>query len=245
MTECLDCEHLISVERDRTGICTIFCGLPVPPCQFSEKPHGNVVVFHERGKLGLDEIYDEAWFRRRFRYRSPYHRFTEAILEVLQPESVADVGCGMGWTVEYLRTRLPCIGIEGTRTALSLMKPEVRRLVHLADLARDRPLPQMADYELAVSIEVAEHIPEEDTGNFLDWCTQGQRLLLTAARPAQPGVHHVNCRMPQWWRDRLGPRGWGYDDDLTQAWKRAAFQRTHGCPWVVRNAMVFEREDAP
>lgn len=242
LTPCLDCEHLICVDRDGHGVCTIHCGLPVPPCQFSEKVHGNVVVFDPEGPEALDATYTEPWFRKRFRYRSPYHRFTEAILEVFEPESVADVGCGMAWTVEFLRTRLPCIGVEGTRTALALMKPEVRRLVHLADLARDRPLPQMADYELVVSFEVAEHIPEEHSERFLDWCTQGERLLLTAAPPHQGGNHYVNCQEPEWWVRRLERRGWSHDADLTIRWRKAVRQRTRGCPWVVRNALVFQKE---
>lgn len=193
----------------------------------------------------LSHIYTRKWFRRRFRYRDPYHRFTEAALEIFEPDSVADVGCGMGWTVEFLEPRLPVIGVEGSRAALELMKPGVRRLVHLHDLAREEPIPQMGDYELCLCWEVAEHIPEEHTGRLLDWCTRGERLLLTAAPPGQPGRHHVNCQLPEWWEARLAWRGWAYDLALTVAWQKAAARRTKRCPWVVRNAMAFQRGGEP
>jgi len=187
------------------------------------------------------EEYTEQWFRERFGYRSPYHRFTEAILEVLRPEAVADVGCGMAWTVEYLRTRLPCIGVESARAALRLMRPDVRALVHLHDIACEPPIPQMGDYELCISIEVAEHIPPAATDRFLDWCTCGRRLLMTAAPPGQRGLRHVNCRRPEWWHERLAQRGWVYEPALSAGWREAARRRTGACPWVVRNAMIFTR----
>ncbi len=188
----------------------------------------------------LGEIYTADYFRRRFGYRGPYHRFTEAILEVFEPQSLADVGCGMGWIVEYLMPRLPVIGIEGSPAAIEQMKPRVRRLVHQHDL-RGPAIPQMADHELVVSIEVAEHIEPEHAGAFLDWCTRGRRLLLTAAPPGQRGRHHVNCRPPEWWGARLGERGWMLSSALTAAWVAAARRRTGGCGWVLRNAMFFER----
>ena len=181
------------------------------------------------------------WFRKRGGYRGVYHRFAEAILEVFRPESVADVGCGAGWIVEYLTPRLPVIGVDGCPDALRLMAPDVRRHVHLADLTGP-VLPQMADHELCVAIEVAEHIPAGSADAFLDWCTQGARLLLTAAPPGQRGLGHVNCRPQEWWIERMAARGWRHDPRLTGAWQAAAIARTRGCPWVVRNAMAFVRE---
>jgi len=189
----------------------------------------------------IENIYNERWFQARFGYRSPYHRFTEAILEVLEPESVADVGCGMGWIVEYLRTRLPCIGVEGSRAALRLMRPDVRRLVHLADISSDEPIPQMADYELVISIEVAEHIPGHAVPRLLNWLTGGQRLLISAAPPGQRGNHHVNCQAPAYWVRRFSLRGFAFNEALTKRWREEARRRTRACPWVVRNAMIFER----
>ncbi len=189
----------------------------------------------------LEETYTDQWFRERFRYRSPYHRFAEAILEVLKPESLADVGCGMAWTIEYLEPRIPCIGIEGSRAALRLMRPHVRRLVHLSDL-RGPPIPQMADYELIVSFEVAEHIDGPHVGTFLTWCTQAKRLLMSAAPPGQGGNHHVSEHPAEWWQEWLDAMGWRYDETVTRAWRTEAKKRTKGCPWVVRNTMYFERE---
>ena len=192
----------------------------------------------------LSDIYTREWFRARQGYRSAQHRLIEAAVEVFAPEGVVDIGCGHGYVVEYLLSRCPVMGVEGSRAAFEFMTPEVRRVVHLADLARDPVLPQVADYEFCVSFEVAEHIAPEHEARFLRWCTRGRRLLMSAAPPGQGGNHHVNERSREHWIAALALRGWQYSCVATVAWQDAAVARTRGCPWGVRNAMFFQQRPA-
>ena len=96
-------------------------------------------------------------------------------------------------------------------------------------------------HALAVSIEVAEHIDPELEDKFLDWITQGDRTLLTAAPPGQGGEHHVNEQPKEYWIERMSDRGFVYDGILTRKWQAAARKHTSNCYWVVKNAMYFER----
>ncbi|MCK4284350.1 MAG: hypothetical protein KAX44_08545, partial [Candidatus Brocadiae bacterium] len=73
-------------------------------------------------------------------------------------------------------------------------------------------------------------------------CELTHKVFFSAARPGQRGRHHVNCRPPEWWSARLRERDWMLSSALTAAWVAAARRRTGGCPWVLRNAMFFERE---
>jgi len=188
----------------------------------------------------LSDIYTAKWYRDRLGYRSTYHRFAETIIDVLNPASVVDVGCGSGFIVEHFLPGRQVMGVEGSRVAIESMKPALRRVVHLADL-REEPLPQVADFDLTVSIEVAEHIDPEYEWRFLDWITRTRAILLTAAPPGQKGNHHVNCQPPEHWYSALAQRGYEHDAALSERWREGARARTRGCPWVVRNAMVFLR----
>jgi len=188
----------------------------------------------------IADIYTHRYFRKRFGYRGAYHRFAEAILKTFRPASLIDVGCGSGWIVEYCLPRVPVVGIEGSVEAVRLMKPHVRRVVHLADLTRP-PIPQVYDYEFCLCVEVAEHIALDDVPAFIEWITAGSHTLLTAAPPGQGGCHHVNEQPPKYWIDMMESRGFSFNEPATGAWRELASRLTPQAPWVVRNSMYFER----
>lgn len=192
----------------------------------------------------LSEIYDRGWFEERTRYRPVYHAFADAVWELWRPRAVLDVGCGAGYLVEGFAGRCPALGVDGSEGARAVQGPEARKRCLLRDLTAGE-VPRVAlRLPMAVSIEVAEHIEPELTAEFVRWFGGCQRLLLTAAPPGQGGTHHVNEREPEFWRRLLAGRGLAYRPQETERWQQAARARTKGCPWVVRNAMVFRREEA-
>ena len=188
-----------------------------------------------------DFQHPETWYARRMHWRGAYRGFAWAINEVFHPRSVADVGCGHGWIVEWMAQKgIPAIGVEGSEGAFEIMPKDVRPGVLMRDL-RDPVDEAVGQYELCVSIEVAEHIESLYEERFVDWVTQGERLFLTAAPPGQGGFGHVNLRAQEHWITLLARRGWRHDPDLVEQWMAAARTRTRGCPWVARNAMFFQR----
>lgn len=201
------------------------------------------------------ETYTAAWFKARERYRPVYHAFAEAIEEVFHPTSVADIGCGAGYLLEHWiedpprDARIPVAGVDGSQAARAAQAPCVRPYTWLADSTNFCLLPppfcQGYDLDLAVSIEVAEHIPAEHEAAFLSWFDGAQRVLFTAAPPGQRGTHHVNCQPPEHWIERFMALGFESDSRLLWAWRGAARRRTRGCPWVVRNATVFVATAGP
>ena len=153
-----------------------------------------------------------------------------------------------------MRTGVRAWGVDGSQAALDVAPRCLRHSTVLRDLtgatgatgATGSPgLFGALLWDLAVSIEVAEHIPAEHVEAFLRWFDGEDRVLLTAAPPGQGGNHHVNEQPQSYWVERFEARGLRYDLPDTQAWQALARRYTSACPWVPRNAMVFVRAALP
>ncbi len=188
----------------------------------------------------LRRTYDAEWYLARTMYRPTYHAFARAVEKVFEPDSLLDLGCGAGYLVEFFADRIPTLGIDGSPAAFEVMSPKAARNSLLADLTEPPP-PEMRGYPFVVSVEVAEHIPEEEIENFLAWFAHAEQVLLTAAPPGQGGRHHVNERLPAYWKRRFQEMGFEFCSDKTRQWRAMARAFTRGCQWVVQNAMAFRR----
>jgi hypothetical protein len=86
--------------------------------------------------------------------------------------------------------------------------------------------------------EVAEHIPERFTEQFIDTlASSGDTVVMTAAEPGQGGTHHINEQPREFWYRKFESRGMEYDpravDTLRQ--KMNPTETT----WIPENLIVF------
>jgi hypothetical protein len=64
-------------------------------------------------------------------------------------------------------------------------------------------------YDLAISLEVAEHLPEQSADTFIDSLTGlWDFVLFSAAIPHQGGVNHVNEQWQSYWAATFAERGY-------------------------------------
>jgi len=156
--------------------------------------------------------YDEAFFREWGPSNGPYVASAEiisgAIYEQFRPGTLADLGCGCGAYSHFL-------GRLGVRvTAIDGACPPAEQLFPVKIEHRDleNPCPHSGPlFDLALCLEVAEHIPEENCGVFLDnVISYSDLLLLSAAPPGQGGHCHVNERPKRYWVEKLAGRGFFY-----------------------------------
>jgi Methyltransferase domain len=122
------------------------------------------------------------------------------VMALLQPESVCDVGCARGgWLAVFKEHGVGrVLGIDGDyveRDQLKIDESEFRA----AEL--EQGLPDVGRFDLAVSLEVAEHLAAESAGRFVDGLVGlAPAVLFSAAVPGQGGRGHVNEQWPEYWR---------------------------------------------
>lgn len=164
----------------------------------------------------------------------------EEIVARFAPASVVDVGCGAGFYLAALRDLgVETHGCELASAALELCHAkglDVRRF----NLVHEASLPWQAD--LVMSIEVAEHLPEEHADHYVALLARGARhaLLMTAAGPGQLGVNHFNCQPKSYWIAKLRPHGLTHDDDAALDFEAMATRRNLP-EWLRQNVLVFRR----
>jgi SAM-dependent methyltransferase len=135
----------------------------------------------------------------------------------IAPKSVIDVGCGTGsWLRAFKESGVPrVVGLDGDWVkpeALMIQPDEFRRTDLTAALsAGDR-------YDLAMSVEVAEHLPARCADAFVDFLTTSAPVVLfSAAVPLQGGTEHSNEQWPSYWEGKFRARGFHAIDRLR--WK--------------------------
>jgi SAM-dependent methyltransferase len=150
------------------------------------------------------------------------------VAEHLPFARVADVGCGTGtWLAAAMTLGAEeAFGYEGAW--IDGVALDDARIV-LAQVDLERPLAGTAA-DLAISLEVAEHLSPERADSFVaDLCAMAPAVLFGAAIPGQGGVSHVNEQWQSYWArmfagmgyrafDIIRPRLWS--DDRIPAWYR-------------------------
>jgi SAM-dependent methyltransferase len=128
------------------------------------------------------------------------------VMKWTRVQSVVDVGCGAGsWLKAFQQNGVKDIfGIDGNRTGV-LDIPATRFLE--TDLSR--PFQLKRRFDLAVCVEVAEHLPADRADSLVDNLTSlAPAVLFSAAIPGQGGAHHVNEQWPEYWAEKFKKKGY-------------------------------------
>jgi hypothetical protein len=122
------------------------------------------------------------------------------VMDLLHPTSVVDVGCATGAWLSVFREHgvEDIIGIDGTYVDVEeLLIP--KKCFYATNLAN--PFSLSKRYDLALALEVAEHLPRFSAKHFVHClCKLAAVVLFSAAIPGQGGEHHVNEQWPEYWR---------------------------------------------
>lgn len=149
-----------------------------------------------------EEVYASTFYEDRHRRTvTAARRILDRALEVLPPvRSTVDVGCGVGtWLVELQRREITNVhGYEGDWVDTQQLAIATECFSH-HDLTTPIPAPA-AKYDLALSLEVAEHLPESAADTFVGSLTGlSDFVLFSAAIPGQGGRHHINEQWIEYW----------------------------------------------
>lgn len=155
------------------------------------------------------------------------------VLDVYDARTVVDVGCGEGhWGKAFAARGCTVLGLEAHG------EPVIdNRRVDLAE-----PFALDEDFDLAVCLEVAEHLPPERGAGFVhDLCQLAPVVLFSAAIPEQGGEGHLNEQWPAYWVEKFEEQGFRVSDTLR--WRIWEDDRVDS--WYRQNLLVAAAEPIP
>jgi SAM-dependent methyltransferase len=161
------------------------------------------------------------------------------LVELVRPASVVDVGCGRGqWLAAFRQAGVDdVLGLDGPyvpRAALAVDPASFRAvdLEHPPELGRS--------FDLAVSVEVAEHLDPATAASFVGYlCSLAPVVCFSAAIPGQGGVHHVNEQWPAYWAGLFADRGFEALDVL----RPVLWDRPEVAFFYAQNLVLYARAD--
>ena len=153
-------------------------------------------------------------------------------------KSVVDFGCGSGTWLEAFRacgaqTVLGLDQFDPDSVDLRIDPREYRK----ADLTR--PVELGARFDLALCLEVAEHLPPEASLALVrNLARAAERIVFSAAVPGQGGVGHFNEKPMADWVRIFAQEGYAASDFIRLA---LASTRAEAEPWYRFNTLFFYR----
>lgn len=144
-------------------------------------------------------------------------RIAKVIVDVVQPASVFEFGCGRGALLGAIADLgVPAFGCDGSRHGV-VLSPE-STFVFQADLRRPIHLNRTFDYVLC--IEVAEHLPKRAARGLVRTLTSTARsgVVFAASGPDdEEGDDHINLQPPSYWEALFAEFGLLVDEARSRA----------------------------
>ena len=181
-------------------------------------------------------------------YRSAL-RILPIAFELVRPRSVIDLGCGPGAWLNACRELgvEDVVGVDGDYVQLTQLEIPVSLFVAV-DLPSETPAslaPRLPGgprrFDLAMSLEVAEHLPPAAGAGFVDLlCSLAPVVLFSAAIPFQGGTNHVHECFPSFWQSLFARHGYlAIDAVRARVWDDQNVEW-----WYRQNTLLFASPDA-
>lgn len=160
---------------------------------------------------------------------------TPYIMDLIKVNSVIDVGCGVGaWLRAFSEAgaRGPIKGMDGEYVNSDQLLIDRTEFVAF-DLRKSISMPER--FDLAVSLEVAEHLPTKRGPSFIaDLIALSDYVLFSAAIPGQGGTEHINEQWQSYWAELFAQHDYVACDVI-----RPKFWNNRSVDWWYRQNIII------
>ena len=161
------------------------------------------------------------------------------IIDLINPKSVIDIGCGNGEFLSVFKKNdiEDIFGVEGEwANKKNLRIPQECFM----QTNLEKPLKLDKKFDLVVSLEVAEHLPESAARTFVETLTNlGPVVVFSAAIPFQNGVHHINKQWPSYWAKLFRERDYVPIDNI----RKKIWGNENVSFWYSQNILMFVKKE--
>lgn len=153
-------------------------------------------------------------------------------------KTVVDYGCGSGaWLNVFEHYGREIKGFDfgqGVKENLFISQDKYERMDLTSDWNKER------EYDLALCLEVAEHIPENHSTKLIEILVSSAPLILfSAAIPGQGGVNHINEQYPSYWIKKFID----YDYSCFDIIRPKFWYNKHIEYWYRQNCLIFKKNN--
>ncbi len=186
----------------------------------------------------MGNLYDDQFFDwvDRTAQRSAV-RMIPLVQRMVDANSVVDVGCGRGtWLAQWKAFGVDEIkGLDGGYIDRARLAIDASAFTAV-NLAEPASVEVPCRFDLAQSLEVAEHLPAASAADFVALlCALSDVVLFSAAQPGQGGEDHINEQAPSFWAGLFKQRGFAAFDCL----RPIAMQDDRIARWYRFNIFIF------
>lgn len=181
-----------------------------------------------------------------FEYPDQYYNTRSAeqvlpvIFELYNSNSMLDVGCGNGtWLVAARQLGMQDLFGVDAQAPEPGKWPLSKDQFCIKDLTQ--PFTLGRKFDMAICLEVAEHLPPTSASNLIDTLVKHSDLIVfSAAIPGQEGDRHINNREPGYWQQLFHQRGYDTHDNIRpQIWENELVFW-----WYRQNIFIAQRSRA-
>jgi SAM-dependent methyltransferase len=189
--------------------------------------------------MTTSSAYDRQFFERlRDGARRSAQVAVPLVLTRVKVNSVVDVGCGSGTWLKVFQEQgvRDILGIDG-----DYVEPASLEISASCFLPSDltKPLVACRRFDLAMCLEVAEHLPARSAETLIESLVGlAPVVLFSAAAPHQGGTEHVNEQWPAYWAERFALHEYLPVDCL----RRDLWRHDEVEWWYAQNALLYVQE---
>ncbi len=136
----------------------------------------------------------------------------EAIVRTMNPRTVLDAGCAMGFLVEGLRERgVEAWGMDVSEYAVARVHPDVRPYCSVGSVTESLN----RKYDLIVCIEVLEHLTAREAEQAVEnFCENSEDVLFSSTPFDYKEATHFNVQPPEYWAELFARQHFFRDVDF-------------------------------
>ncbi|MBN8507262.1 MAG: hypothetical protein J0L57_01475 [Burkholderiales bacterium] len=184
----------------------------------------------------LEQHYDAAFYADQI---PDSMKSAQAVLQVLfdlhKPTSLLDIGCGQGtWLAVAERLGVTALtGLDGPWIRKDAL---LSKVIDFTAVNMEGDIPITRRYDLAMSVEVAEHLSARRASSIVKaLCQASDVVMFGAAVIGQGGENHINEQRQSYWAALFDQQGYECKDVLRPAvWNTASV-----APWYRQNTLVY------
>jgi len=153
----------------------------------------------------MTKTYDDNFYKSRNNKTYPAASIIVPIIfDLLEDiETVVDFGCGVGTWLKICKENgaKEILGLDGSWVNKQYLEIEQE---NFKEVNFENFIKLDKKYSLAISLEVAEHITEENSDNFIKSIANASDIVLfSAAIPGQDGTNHFNEQWQSYWVNKF------------------------------------------